>query len=104
LGLKYLNSLIRIRDPGWRQFGSGIRDGKKSDPGSATLVTVFTFIYNDISVVIIFYTRWDSAREWDDQYHNYQKIMDYVNSHPELGVDIQWGTLRQGDFTHYTTV
>jgi hypothetical protein len=24
---------VRIRDPGWRQFGSGIRDGKKSDPG-----------------------------------------------------------------------
>jgi hypothetical protein len=24
--LKYLNSLMRIRDPGWRQFGSGIRD------------------------------------------------------------------------------
>ena len=23
-----------IRGPGWRQFGSGIRDGKKSDPGS----------------------------------------------------------------------
>jgi hypothetical protein len=21
-----LNSLMRIRDPGWRQFGSGIRD------------------------------------------------------------------------------
>jgi hypothetical protein len=34
LGLKYLNSLMRFRDPGWRQFGSGIRDGKKSDPGS----------------------------------------------------------------------
>jgi hypothetical protein len=33
-GLKYINSLMRIRDPGWRQFGSGIRDGKKSDPGS----------------------------------------------------------------------
>ncbi len=32
-GLKYLNSLMRIRDPGWRQFGSGIRDIKKSDPG-----------------------------------------------------------------------
>jgi hypothetical protein len=32
-GLKYLNSLMRIRDPGWRQFRSGIRDGKKSDPG-----------------------------------------------------------------------
>jgi hypothetical protein len=25
---------MRIRDPGWRQFGSGIRDGKKSDPRS----------------------------------------------------------------------
>lgn len=37
--------------------------------------------------------RWDSAREWDDQYHNYQRIMDHVNSHPELGVDFQWGTL-----------
>jgi hypothetical protein len=33
-GVKILNSLMRIRDPGWRQFGSGIRDGKKSDPGS----------------------------------------------------------------------
>ncbi len=32
--LKYLNSLMRIRDPGWRQFGSEIRDGKMSDPGS----------------------------------------------------------------------
>jgi hypothetical protein len=32
-GLKYLNSLMRIWDPGWRQFGSGNRDGKKSDPG-----------------------------------------------------------------------
>jgi hypothetical protein len=49
LGLKYLNSL-RIRDPGWRQFGSGIRDGKKSDPGirdkhpgSATLICLAPF-------------------------------------------------------------
>jgi hypothetical protein len=25
---------VRIRDPGWRQFGSGIRDGDSSDPGS----------------------------------------------------------------------
>ncbi len=30
LGLKYLHSLMRIRDLGWRLFGSGIRDGKKS--------------------------------------------------------------------------
>jgi hypothetical protein len=30
-GLNYSNSLMRIRDPGWELFGSGIRDGKKSD-------------------------------------------------------------------------
>ncbi len=36
LGLKYLNSLMRILDPdpGWTKFGSGILDGKKSDPES----------------------------------------------------------------------
>jgi hypothetical protein len=33
-GLTYINSLLRIWDPGWRQFGSRIRDGTKSDPGS----------------------------------------------------------------------
>jgi hypothetical protein len=36
--LKYLNSFIRIQDPGWKEFGSGmekirIRVGKNSDPG-----------------------------------------------------------------------
>jgi hypothetical protein len=30
--LKYLNSLIQIRDPGWKTFGSGMK--KNSDPGS----------------------------------------------------------------------
>jgi hypothetical protein len=34
LGLKYLNSLMRIRDPGWKKFESGILD---KHPGSATL-------------------------------------------------------------------
>ncbi len=24
---------MRIRDPGWKKFGAGIRDGKNSDPG-----------------------------------------------------------------------
>jgi hypothetical protein len=28
-GLKYFFDPV----PGWKQFGSGIRDGKKSDPG-----------------------------------------------------------------------
>jgi hypothetical protein len=46
-GLKYLNSFMRIQDPGWRQFGSGIRDGKKVGSGirdkhtaSATLLAL----------------------------------------------------------------
>jgi hypothetical protein len=34
LGLKYLNSLMRIRDPGSGMETVRIRDGKKSDPGS----------------------------------------------------------------------
>jgi hypothetical protein len=33
-GLKYLTSLMWIRDPGWEKFGSGIRDRKNSDPVS----------------------------------------------------------------------
>jgi hypothetical protein len=33
-GLKYLNSLLWIRDPGWKKVGSGIR---YKHPGSATL-------------------------------------------------------------------
>jgi hypothetical protein len=33
-GLKYLNSLMRILDPGTGMETVGIRDGKKSDPGS----------------------------------------------------------------------
>ncbi len=32
-GLKYLNSLMRIRDPGWEKFGSGIRNGENLDLG-----------------------------------------------------------------------
>jgi hypothetical protein len=32
-GLKYLNPLMLIRDPGCEKFGSGIRGAKNSDPG-----------------------------------------------------------------------
>jgi hypothetical protein len=34
-GLKYLNSLMQIRDPGWKNSDPefGIRDEKKLDPG-----------------------------------------------------------------------
>jgi hypothetical protein len=39
LGLKCLDSLMRIRDPGWKGVGSGIRDGRR---GSATLLAPVT--------------------------------------------------------------
>jgi hypothetical protein len=44
---------MRIRDPGWRQFGSGIRDGKKSDPGSGINIpdpqhcSVYSVVFSD---------------------------------------------------------
>jgi hypothetical protein len=43
--MRIFKFLMRIRDPGWRQLGSGIRDGKKvgyvvKHSGSVTLVTV----------------------------------------------------------------
>jgi hypothetical protein len=55
-GLKYLNSLMRIRDPGWRQFGSGIRDGKKSDPGSGINIPDPPHWFKENKYYIIFYS------------------------------------------------
>ena len=37
--------------------------------------------------------RWDGEKEWNDQYTNYQMIIDHVNSNPRLNAKIQWGTL-----------
>lgn len=33
--------------------------------------------------------RYDKALEWDQQYINYQKLFDYMNSHPELHVQVR---------------
>ncbi|XP_060617870.2 alpha-mannosidase 2 [Anolis sagrei] len=37
--------------------------------------------------------RYSESSEWDQQYQNYQKLFDYLNSHPEYHVKAQFGTL-----------
>lgn len=32
--------------------------------------------------------RYDKAKEWNDQYTNYKKLMDYMNSNPEMNVEV----------------
>ncbi|TRY91811.1 hypothetical protein DNTS_012444 [Danionella cerebrum] len=37
--------------------------------------------------------RYSESIEWDQQFGNYQKLFDYMNSHPELHVKAQFGTI-----------
>ena len=37
--------------------------------------------------------RYDSAKEWDLQYQNYEKIMEFINYSPELNAEVKFGTL-----------
>jgi len=41
--------------------------------------------------------RYDKAVEWDQQYLNYQKLFDYMNSHPEMHVKVCVGSDRSID-------
>jgi hypothetical protein len=55
--LKYFNSLMRIRDLGWRQFVSGMEKSRirNKHPGSATLLNriIFHAIIRQIFTVVV---------------------------------------------------
>ncbi|RXG53229.1 Alpha-mannosidase 2 [Armadillidium vulgare] len=37
--------------------------------------------------------RYEYSSEWDQQYKNYQKLLEWVNEHPSYHAEIKWGTL-----------
>lgn len=37
--------------------------------------------------------RYQNSIEWDSQFENYYKIMDYLNNNPDMHVDVKFGTL-----------
>lgn len=38
--------------------------------------------------------RYDSAQEWDQQYQNYNMLMEYMNARDDWKIDVQFGTLK----------
>ena len=51
------------------------------------------FKHNTLLVPIGDDFRFDRELEWEQQYHNYTKLFNYINSKPELGVRVHFGTL-----------
>jgi alpha-mannosidase II len=44
--------------------------------------------------------RWDSEKEIEDQFSNYQRLMDFMNSQPQMKINVQFATLS----TYFTAV
>lgn len=41
-----------------------------------------------MSVCCGFLCRWDSEKEIEDQFNNYEKLMDFMNSQPQLKIKV----------------
>lgn len=54
----------------------------------------YYYQHNTILVPIGDDFRYDKEKEWDQQYENYEKLIQYMNSKPEWNINIQWGTLK----------
>ncbi|CAL1536288.1 unnamed protein product [Lymnaea stagnalis] len=50
--------------------------------------------YSTILVPIGDDFRYDKELEWDQQYENYEKLIQFMNSKQEWNVNVQWGTLQ----------
>jgi len=56
-------------------------------------LTVYLYFYYVYGVFFFFFFRWDTKREWERQLSNFERLFDHINSHDELNVKVQWGTL-----------
>ncbi|KAH9495040.1 Alpha-mannosidase 2 [Bulinus truncatus] len=54
----------------------------------------FNYRYNTILVPIGDDFRYDKEQEWDQQYENYEKLIQYMNSRSDWNINVQWGTLQ----------
>lgn len=54
----------------------------------------YYFRYNTILVPVGDDFRYDKEVEWEQQYHNYEKLIQFMNARRDWNIHVQWGTLK----------